>query len=237
MQQKIKVFGLVLLMGFGFGALCQEQTITRNRVKVQQMAKDDTNGKKPRSNSYRQMVALNPLLILTGEFQLSYQYEVYDWMIVEGGTGFTWVNLFADAFTDNFYDEHFDIRYNPAFMGGVKLFPGGNAFDDGGFFGVQANYRQFTKLVDLEEGLTGKTTRYTNDKIYVDFGASIGGQYLTGIDGLVLEYYVGLALRNVTWKRPERFYSTALGADKYEMTTSTYQTVGGLGGVKIGYHF
>ncbi len=227
-------------------ALAQEKEVIRRRVIVQQGGQDNPN--KIKDGEYpHHAIALNPLLIFTGEYQITYQYSPLQWLALEVGGGITRrhllleiIDLIGDeSFEPTLEDATLNTMSRPAFMAALKIFPEDDFMWDGYFIGLQYNHRNYVSEYVFDDPPAAQESDVLSDvRVYNDLGLTVGWQYITSIESVFIETYFGAAVRNVQRTKVVRDLNHPnFEENVFEEIRSEKVTIGGLFGVKVGVFF
>ncbi|CAI8321649.1 MAG: Uncharacterised protein [Owenweeksia sp. TMED14] len=240
----IKQFYVFLLIGMIFFSLkvaAQEVIIKKRNVEKEAFYNKSStyNSFESRSSAkekYHHCVKYNFLPFFIGEFPVGYEYKVSPFITIETGLGIT-TNNYMDQIlyaTDDFYSTDLNSSLSLSHNAMLKVFPEGNAFNNGIYIGVDYAYRPFSKIIK-QDGFNQKAT-----KLFVDIGLVLGYQVRTS-ERILLDFYVGVSQRHITWDRLSMNYiidpvtgDLIVGIDINPME---YPTLGVLLGFKLSYLF
>ncbi len=179
----------------------------------------------------------NFLPFFIGEMPLGYELKINDYITSEAGLGLTTNNSLDELFFaghDDFYDMADRSLVNLSHYASIKIFPEGNAFNDGYYIGFDYHYRPYSKGFDLNESTYRATKRFT------DIGLVFGFQGRPS-EHIMLDVYAGIAQRHINWDRPtltqiiDPITGNVVAA--ININNDRYPTLGGLLGFKVSYLF
>ncbi len=191
------LFALLLLSVEVFA----QKVIVRKRTVDGQVQTEEQMTETP--PDYRQenlVLKFNIASMAIGEYGLSLEYLVNDWLTIEGGAGLLTNNYLSTAFFDNpfgfnnvfgdaLYCEFCDYEYQNAvstFLR-VKFFPNEDALDDGVYFALTYNNRPYSGIASVPDGLETIPWKYTSN----DFGVVYGRQWDLGTSIMMEAFYGG----------------------------------------------
>lgn len=218
------------LPGFTYG---QEKKVIRKRIEIGQNANE--NQRSSNSGDYygKYAVTIEPTKLISGEFPVTLQYALTDWLVLEGGAGLTWRNYFMDLLEEFSFDQPVDVEsttdVNPSFLIGAKFFPELDVFNDEYYLGIQYAYRKYSSSFDFEDA------QYVGGKTYQDISLLYGAHYSTGVDWIYFDSYVGVGIRLVDeYGLSEQFNPNTLGY-AYQPYEESRSTLGFVMGIKAGF--
>lgn len=194
---------LLALLLLGVDVFAQK-VIVRKRSVDGQVQTEETMTEAPiDSRQENWALKFNVTSMAIGEFGLSVEYLVNDWLTIEGGAGLLTNNYLSDAifdnpfgfnnvFSDALYCEFCDYEYENAvstFLR-VKFFPNEDALDDGVYLALTYNNRPYSGMASVPDGVGSIPWKYTSN----DFGAVFGRQYDVGAH-MMMEYFFGAGIR------------------------------------------
>ncbi|MEY4461116.1 MAG: hypothetical protein RL429_1105 [Bacteroidota bacterium] len=197
---------------------------------------------KRKINRYPTAIKFNVSPFFSGHYPFSVEYRVSPFVTVEGGLGLTTHNT-LDAFVNEafiwdynaFYTAESKVRPGSSQTANVKIFPGGDSYDDGFYIGFFIQNRRYNKL------FTGADQNFISFKQNFDQGLMIGTQ-LRSSDRVMVDLSIGLSNRFVNFPVLVEDYSIdpVSGQERYfarldETQSSKTQNIGFFAGVKLGY--
>ncbi|MEY2649752.1 MAG: hypothetical protein RL608_426 [Bacteroidota bacterium] len=193
-------------------------------------------------NRYPIALKYNVAPFFAGHYPFSAEYRISPYVTVEGGLGLT-TNNSLDAFVNEaivwdynaFYTAESRVRPGASQTANVKVFPGGDSYDDGFYIGFFIQNRQYNKL------FTGVDENFISFKQNFDQGLMIGTQ-LRSSDRVMVDLSMGLSNRYVHFPVLLEDYSIdpVTGQERYfarldETQDGRSQNIGFFVGVKLGY--
>jgi hypothetical protein len=227
-------FCSMALVGTGT-AFGQTVVVKKRNVETGEVYTSSTN-KISTNASYSHALKYNFLPFFIGEMPLGYEMKFNDYLSLEAGLGITTNNSLDELIYGNedFYDMAERSLLNLSHYASFKVFPEGNAFNDGYYLGFDYHYRPYSKGYDVN-GATGRAT-----KRFTDIGLVFGFQGRPS-DQIMLDVYAGIAQRHINWDRPTiTQYIDPLSGDvvaDFSIQNDRYPTLGGLLGFKLSYLF
>ena len=237
---KTRLFSLttLLLLGVGFLPDAQGQTVVVKKRNVETGEVYSSNSSKSNTKaSLNQAIKYNFLPFFIGEMPLGYEIKINDFLTAEAGLGLT-TNNSLDELIFSGYEDFYDLAdrnlINLSHYASFKIFPEGNAFNDGYYLGFDYHYRPYSKGFELN----GSTYRAT--KRFTDIGLVFGFQGRPS-EHIMLDLYAGVAQRHINWDRPSlsQIIDPVTGnvVAAININNDRYPTIGGLLGFKVSYLF
>lgn len=234
---------LLALLLLGVDVFAQK-VIVRKRSVNGQVQTEETMTEAPTDSRHENWaLKFNVTSMAIGEFGLSVEYLVNDWLTIEGGAGLLTKNYLSEAFFDNpfgfndvfgdaIYCESCEYEYENAvstFLR-VKFFPDEDALDEGGYFALTYSNRPYGGMASVQDGL-GSIPWKSNSN---DFGAVFGRQYDLGTH-MMMEYFLGAGIRFSDVIAPYAIYDFPYNhiSSSQEEETSGYLVAG----FQLGYLF
>jgi hypothetical protein len=237
---KTRLFSLttLLLLGVGFLPDAQGQTVVVKKRNVETGEVYSSNSSKSNTKaSLNQAIKYNFLPFFIGEMPLGYEIKINDFLTAEAGLGLT-TNNSLDELIFSGYEDFYDLAdrnlINLSHYASFKIFPEGNAFNDGYYLGFDYHYRPYSKGFELN----GSTYRAT--KRFTDIGLVFGFQGRPS-EHIMLDLYAGVAQRHINWDRPSlsQIIDPVTGnvVAAININNDRYPTIGVLLGFKVSYLF
>ncbi|MBM3433234.1 MAG: hypothetical protein FJX93_00555 [Bacteroidetes bacterium] len=191
---------------------------------------------------YPTALKFNVAPFFAGHYPVSLEYRLSPYVTVEGGLGLTTHNG-LDAFIneavvwDNnaFYSADSRVRPGSSQSANIKIFPGGDSYDDGFYLGFFIQNRSYSKL------FAGADQNFVSFKQNFDQGLMIGTQ-LRSSDRIMVDLSMGLSNRYVHFPVVVEDYTIDLvtGQERYvarldETQDGRSQNLGFFVGIKLGY--
>jgi hypothetical protein len=193
-------------------------------------------------NRYPTALKFNVAPFFAGHYPVSLEYRLSPYVTVEGGLGLTTHNS-LDAFIneavvwDNnaFYTADSRVRPGSSQSANIKVFPGGDSYDDGFYLGFFIQNRRYNKL------FTGADENFTSFKQNFDQGLMIGTQ-LRSSERVMVDLSMGLSNRYVNFPLVLEDYTIdpVTGQERYvarldETQDGRSRNIGFFVGIKLGY--
>jgi hypothetical protein len=215
----------------GQAVVVKKRNVETGEIYSSSSSKSNTN------SSLNQAIKYNFLPFFIGEMPLGYEVKINDFLSAEAGLGITTNNsldeLLYSGYTD-FYDLADRNLINLSHYASLKVFPEGNAFNDGYYLGFDYHYRPYSKGFTVD----GATRRAT--KRFTDIGLVFGFQGRPS-EHVMLDVYAGIAQRHINWDKPTltQIIDPVSGnvVANLDITNDRYPTLGGLLGFKLSYLF
>ena len=203
---------------------------------------DTERSRQRKLNRYPVAIKYNVAPFFAGHYPFSVEYRVSPYVTVEGGLGLT-TNNSLDAFIneaivwDNnaFYTAESKVRPGASQTANVKIFPGGDSYDDGFYIGFFIQNRRYSKL------FTGMDQNFLSFKQNFDQGLMIGTQ-LRSSDRVMVDLSMGLSNRYINFPLVLQDYTIdpVTGQERYfarldETQSGRSQNIGFFVGIKLGY--
>jgi hypothetical protein len=191
---------------------------------------------------YPTAVKFNVAPFFAGHYPVSVEYRLSPYVTVEGGLGLTTHNS-LDAFineavvwdNNSFYSADSRVRPGSSQSANIKVFPGGDSYDDGFYLGFFIQNRRYNKL------FTGAEENFTSFKQNFDQGLMIGTQ-LRSSERIMVDLSMGLSNRYVNFPLVLEDYTIdpVTGQERYvarldETQNARSQNLGFFVGIKLGY--
>ena len=212
------------------------QTVVVKKRNVETGEVYGVNGSKSSTNSsYNQAIKYNFLPFFIGEMPVGYELKFNDYITAEAGLGITTNNSLDELLYvyDDFYALADRNLINLSHYASLKIFPEGNAFNDGYYLGFNYNYRPYSKGF-------GSNPTYRATKRFTDIGLVFGFQGRPS-EQIMLDVYAGISQRHINWDQPSvsQIIDPLTGDVVTQITVnnSKYPTLGGLLGFKLSYLF
>ena len=191
------LFALLLL---SVEVFAQKVIVRKRTVDGQVQTEEQMTETPPDDRQEKLALKFNIASMAIGEFALSLEYLVSDWLTIEGGAGMLTSNYLSDAIFDNpfgfnnvfgdvLYCEYCDYEYENAvstFLR-VKFFPNQDALDDGVYLALTYNNRPYSGIASVPDGLETIPWKYTSN----DFGVVYGRQWDLGTSIMMEAFYGG----------------------------------------------
>jgi hypothetical protein len=191
---------------------------------------------------YPTALKFNVAPFFAGHYPVSLEYRLSPYVTVEGGLGLTTHNS-LDAFINEavlwdynaFYSADSRVRPGSSQSANIKVFPGGDSYDDGFYLGFFIQNRRYSKL------FTGAEQDFVSFKQNFDQGLMIGTQ-LRSSDRIMVDLSMGLSNRYVNFPVVVEDYTIdpVTGQERYvarldEAQDGRSQNLGFFIGIKLGY--
>jgi hypothetical protein len=191
---------------------------------------------------YPTALKFNVAPFFAGHYPVSLEYRLSPYVTVEGGLGLTTHNS-LDAFINEavlwdynaFYSADSRVRPGSSQSANIKVFPGGDSYDDGFYLGFFIQNRRYSKL------FTGAEQDFVSFKQNFDQGLMIGTQ-LRSSDRIMVDLSIGLSNRYVNFPVVVEDYTIdpVTGQERYvarldEAQDGRSQNLGFFIGIKLGY--
>jgi hypothetical protein len=240
---------LLAVLAVSFAASASAQ-VTVKRYSVDGTSTSSSSGSSRNSERNRQRqlnrypVALkfNVAPFFAGHYPLSVEYRLSPYVTAEGGLGLTTHNS-LDAFiseavlwnSNAFYLAESRVRPGSSQTFNIKVFPGGDSYDDGFYLGFFVQNRRYSKL------FTGVNQDFISFKQNFDQGLMIGTQ-LRSSERVMVDLSMGLSNRYVNFPVVLQDYTIdpVTGQEQYlarldETQSGRSQNLGFFVGIKLGY--
>lgn len=239
----------ISVWGLSMPALqAQTVVVTKRHINDQSLTTQQPTKKRSR-HVPQHAITYNFSAFLLGDLALGYHYRPTDFITIEAGLGITSNNFVDELYTAIFPQGGFYTLANQTIMGGsahagLKFFPNGNAFNDGMYIGAHLKRRNYRKSYIQDSSAVNAAKRFT------DLGLTLGYQ-LRPTDHIMVDWYIGLAQRFIRWDRVQQLVLwdpvsnrnitttliNPLNNDFHEDQPMSYETIGLLMGLKVGYFF
>lgn len=191
---------------------------------------------------YPTAIKYNVTPFFSGHYPVSVEQRLSPYFTVEAGLGLTLHNS-IDAFvdeailwTDNaFYSAASRVRPGSSQTINVKVFPGGDSYDDGFYFGAFVQNRRYNKIFD---GASGPIASFKQN---FDQGLMLG-YHIRSSDRFLVDMSFGVSNRSVNFPVIGTTYTIDpnTGQELYlsyidENQDGRYQNIGVFMGIKVGY--
>jgi hypothetical protein len=191
---------------------------------------------------YPTAVKFNVTPFFSGHYPISIEQRLSPYFTVEAGLGLTLHNT-IDAFVDEailwsdnaFYDLESRVRPGSSQTLNIKVFPGGDSYDDGFYLGAFIQNRRYNKIFD---GADGPIASFKQN---FDQGLMMG-YHIRSSDRFLVDLSVGVSNRFVNYPVVGANYTIdpVTGQEQYfafldESRDSRYQNIGIFMGIKVGY--
>ena len=195
-----------------------------------------------RLDRYPTALKFNLAPFFAGHYPFSVEQRLSPYFTVEGGIGLT-LNNNLDAFVSEailwdynaFYTADSRVRPGSSQMLNIKVFPGGDSYDDGFYFGAFIQNRRYNKR------FTRETKNFFSFKQNFDQGLMIGTHFRSS-DRFLVDLSMGLSNRFVNYPVVVENYliDPNTGQELYvaaldETQDGRYQNIGFFLGLKVGY--
>ena len=190
---------------------------------------------------YNHSIKLNPTALIAGDVPISYERKVSDYFTVEGGVGLTTFNLTEDLIRG--YSARPDgetvSKVSYSALLNAKIFPEGNAFQDGYYIAFNLNHRNYAQNFEL--AMPGAIDSTFNETFqWSDLGFTLGYQSRPS-ERMILDWFIGAGIRQKTRKINEYVDTfdpiSGYYIGQYVLNESRNTTPAILGGVKISILF
>jgi len=188
------------------------------------------------TSNYNQAIKYNFLPFFIGEMPLGYELKLNEYLTAEAGLGITTNNALDELLYvyDDFYALADRNLANLSHYASFKVFPEGNAFNDGYYLGFNYNYRPYSKGFNVNQSTVRATKRFT------DIGLVFGFEGRPS-DQIMLDVYAGVSQRHINWDVPSisQIIDPLTGdvVTQVQINNTRYPTLGGLLGFKLSYLF
>ena len=213
------------------------QTVVVKKRNVETGEVYGVSGSKSSTNSsYNQAIKYNFLPFFIGEMPLGYEVKFNEFITAEAGLGITTNNSLDELLYayDDFYALADKNLINLSHYASLKIFPEGNAFNDGYYLGFNYNYRPYSKGFNVNQSTVRATKRFT------DIGLVFGFQGRPS-EQIMLDVYAGISQRHINWDQPSisQIIDPLTGdvVTQIYIDNVKYPTLGGLLGFKLSYLF
>lgn len=223
--------------------------VTVKRYSVDGNSTSSSTSSSTSTRAHNRMIARYPTAIkynvtpfFSGHYPISVEQRLSPYFTIEAGLGLTLHNT-LDAFVDQaiiwsdngFYSLNSRVRPGSSQTLNVKVFPGGDSYDDGFYLGVFVQNRQYNKVFD---GIAGPISSYKRN---FDQGLMMG-YHIRSSDRFLVDLSFGLSNRFVNQPFVGSNYSIDpnTGQELYlayldDTRNSDYQNIGVFMGIKVGY--
>lgn len=190
---------------------------------------------------YNHSIKLSPTALIAGDIPISYERKISDYFTVEGGVGLTTFNLTEDLIrgysTRPEGETVSKVSYSALLN--AKIFPEGNAFQDGYYIAFNLNHRDYAQ--DFALAMPGMEDSTFNESFqWSDLGFTMGYQSRPS-ERMILDWFIGAGIRQKTRKINEYVNTfdpiSGLFTGGYVLNESRNTTPAILGGVKISVLF
>ncbi len=238
MKTHLFSFLTVTLLAVGILPKAYGQTVVVKKRNVETGEVYQSNTSNTNANAaLNQAIKYNFLPFFIGEMPFGYEIKLNNYLSAEAGLGIT-TNNSLDELLYSGYEDFYDLAdrnlLNLSHYATFKIFPEGNAFDDGYYLGFDYHYRPYSKGFNLN----GSTFRAT--KRFTDIGLVFGFQGRPS-EHIMLDVYAGVAQRHINWDRPtiSQIIDPITGdvVAAININNDRYPTLGGLLGFKVSYLF
>ncbi len=167
---------------------------------------------------------------------LGYEVKFNEFITAEAGLGITTNNSLDELLYayDDFYALADKNLINLSHYASLKIFPEGNAFNDGYYLGFNYNFRPYSKGFNVNQSTVRATKRFT------DIGLVFGFQGRPS-EQILLDVYAGISQRHINWDQPSvsQIIDPLTGdvVTQIYIDNVKYPTLGGLLGFKLSYLF
>ena len=191
---------------------------------------------------YPTAVKFNVIPFFSGHYPISVEQRLSPYFTVEAGLGLTLHNT-IDAFVDeaflwsnnSFYSLDSRVRPGSSQTLNIKVFPGGDSYDDGFYIGAFIQNRRFNKVFD---GIDGPITSFKQN---FDQGIMMG-YHIRSSDRFLVDLSLGVSNRFVNFPIVAENYTIdpVTGQELYqayidESSDGRYRNIGIFMGLKVGY--
>jgi hypothetical protein len=191
---------------------------------------------------YPTAVKFNVTPFFSGHYPISVEQRLSPYFTVEAGLGLTLHNT-IDAFVDeaimwssnSFYTADSRVRPGSSQTLNLKVFPGGDSYDDGFYLGAFIQNRRYNKVFD---GVNGPIASFKQN---FDQGIMMG-YHIRSSDRFLVDLSFGVSNRFVNYPIVGTTYTIDpnTGQELYlayidETQDSRYQNIGIFMGLKVGY--
>ena len=189
---------------------------------------------------YNHSIKLSPTALIAGDLPVSYERKISDYFTLEGGLGLTNFNPIEDLIRG--YSARPDgetvskISYSALLN--AKIFPEGNAFQDGYYISFNLNHRNYAQ--DFALAMPGVDSTFNENFQWSDLGFTMGYQSRPS-ERMILDWFIGAGIRQKTRKINEYVNTfdpiSGIYTGEYVLNESRNTTPAILGGVKISILF
>lgn len=221
---------------------------TSAQVTVKRYTPDgQTSESSPARSSSRQRVERYPTALkynigsfFAGHYPVSVEQRLSPYFTAEVGLGLTLNNstdaFFSDLiyFDNNFYSPSSRVRMGRSQMLNVKVFPSGDAFNDGFYLGLFLQNKLYNRK------FAGVGQDFVSSKNTFDQGLMLGYQ-IRSSKQVMVDLSIGVSNRYVNFPRVLESTTIDPGTGNLEVVfdlspeENRYQTIGIIGGLKIAY--
>ena len=190
---------------------------------------------------YNHSIKLSPTALIAGDIPVSYERKLSDYFTLEGGIGLTTFNLTEDLIRGYTSREDGETVSKVSYSAllNAKIFPEGNAFQDGYYIAFNLNHRNYAQ--DFSLAMPGAMDSTFNESFqWSDLGFTLGYQSRPS-ERMILDWFIGAGIRQKTRKINEYVTEfdpiSGLYLGEYALNESSNTTPAILGGVKISILF
>ena len=191
---------------------------------------------------YPTAVKFNVTPFFSGHYPISIEQRLSPYFTIEAGLGLTLHNT-IDAFVDeailwsdnSFYSLDSRVRPGSSQTLNIKVFPGGDSYDDGFYIGAFIQNRRYNKVFN---GIDGPITSFKQN---FDQGIMMG-YHIRSSDRFLVDLSLGVSNRFVNFPIVATNYSIdpVTGQELYqafldESRDGRFQNIGIFAGLKVGY--
>lgn len=192
-------------------------------------------------NVVKNVVKLNPLLLLRGEVPIFYERALTYKLSVEVGLGVTFRDYLRLSFGGDDVDDFgtgIEVVSRPTYHLGVRYYLGQDLEPQGGYLQLQFSHLDYIKDVRVQS-IDGE---FTNDKlrdrrVYNDLRLLAGYQMLSGNSNWMFDLYGGLGMRSRAMDKVRENYDTVTRLYSYEVVKQNDIAPAFFLGVKVGLGF
>jgi hypothetical protein len=184
---------------------------------------------------YPTAVKFNVIPFFLGHYPISVEQRLGPYFTVEAGLGLTLHNT-LDAFiyeanlgSDNeFYSLDSRLRPGSSQTLNIKVFPGGDSYDDGVYLGFFMQNRRYNKVFNRIDG------PITSFKQNFDHGLMIG-YHIRSNDRFMVDLSLGVSNRLVNFPIVSSLDTNNRTVDPFIARDNSYRNIGIFMGLKVGY--
>lgn len=189
----------------------------------------------------KNVIKLNALSFLRGEFPVYYERAITHDVSVELAVGVTFRNYIGTPASGDDVDDYSagtEVRFGPSVHAGFRYCFLPDVEPQGGYLHLDFAHLEYIKDIRAKDANGDLTdTRYRDQRVYNDIRLLGGYQMLSATSNWLFDLYGGIGLRNRRMETVTELYDTATGLWSYEFETIDDAVPALFLGVKVGVGF
>jgi hypothetical protein len=186
----------------------------------------------------KNVIKLNALSFLRGEFPVYYERAITHDVSVELAAGVTFRNYIGTPASGDDVDDYSagtEVKFGPSVHAGFRYYFLADVEPQGGYLHLDFAHLEYIKDIRAKDANGDLTdTRYRDERVYNDIRLLGGYQMLSATSNWLFDLYGGIGLRNRRMETVTELYDTTTGVWSYEFETIDDAVPALFLGVKVG---